>query len=201
MSAERSRLPRSFYLRDDVVTIARELLGKVLWTEFRGVRTAGIISETEAYAGVNDRASHAWSGRRTSRTEVMYARGGTAYVYLCYGIHHLFNVVTSVEGVPHAVLIRGIVPLEGLDRMTVRSGRRGTLITGGPGTLTRALGIRTAHTGTDLVRGPIGISDRGIAVGERDVLAGPRIGVDYAGSDALLPYRFRLAPDLVASLP
>jgi DNA-3-methyladenine glycosylase len=201
MRTDRRRLPRSFYLRDDVVTIARDLLGKVLWTEFDGVRTAGIISETEAYAGVSDRASHAWAERRTARNEAMYARGGTAYVYLCYGIHHLFNVVTNLEEVPHAVLIRGIVPLEGQAHMRRRRGCGTALTTAGPGTLTQALGIRTAHNSIDLLSGPIGIGDRGIKIRVRHILIGPRIGVDYAGKDARLPYRFRLTPDLVASLP
>ena len=195
------RLPPSFYLRDDVITVARELLGKLLWTEFMGKRTAGIISETEAYAGTIDRASHAWNGRRTARNEMMYARGGTAYVYLCYGIHHLFNVVTNVEGVPHAVLVRAILPVEGIDLMRRRRNSRGTLITGGPGTLSEALGIRTTHDGTDLLGGAIGIADRGIDVPSRRIITGARIGVESSGVDALLPYRFRLPPDLVASLP
>lgn len=194
-------LPVSFYLRDDVVSIARDLLGKVLVTEFQGMRTAGIISETEAYAGTIDRASHAWNGRRTARNEAMYADGGRAYVYLCYGIHHLFNVVTSNAGVPHAVLVRAIVPSEGHVHMERRRSAKGALTTGGPGTLTQALGIRTAHNGTDLRSGPIRIGDAGLHVPRSSIVCGPRIGVAYAGADALLPFRFRLPPDLVASLP
>lgn len=186
-------LSPSFYLRADVTAIARELLGKVLVTRFEGRRTSGIITETEAYAGVGDRASHAYGGRRTERTEVMYARGGTAYVYLCYGLHHLFNVVTHQEGVPHAVLIRAIEPLEGLGIMRDRRAGR-PLRTGGPALVSQALGIRTAHTGTDLLLGPIGIEDHGLAPAEGSVLVGPRVGVDYAGPDAALPYRFRIAP-------
>jgi len=104
-------LAESFYNRKDVVKIARELLGKLLVTEF-GARTSGIIVETEAYAGTTDKASHAYKGRRTGRTEVMYSQGGTAYVYLCYGIHHLFNVVTNIKDIPHAVLIRAIEPVD-----------------------------------------------------------------------------------------
>jgi DNA-3-methyladenine glycosylase len=186
------KLRRSFYLDDDVVAIARDLLGKVLVTRLDGRRTTGIITETEAYAGIHDRASHAWNGRRTARTEVMYAKGGTAYVYLCYGIHHLFNVVTNVEGVPHAVLVRAVHPLEGIDIMRER--RQGRLVTNGPGTVSSALGIRTTHTGTDLLGDTIWIEDHGIAVPRKHIIVGPRIGVDYAGSDALLPYRFRVAP-------
>lgn len=187
-------LPRSFYLRPDVVGVARELLGKVIITRFHGRLTTGIITETEAYAGEVDRASHAYGGRRTERTEVMFARGGTAYVYLCYGIHHLFNVVTNGSGIPHAVLVRAIHPLEGIDHMRARRGNAQRLITGGPGTLTQALGIRTHHSGADLLKGPIRLADAGIAVRDRDVRIGPRIGVAYAGPDAALPYRFRIDP-------
>lgn len=186
-------LPRAFYTRSDAVRIARELLGKVLVTAFEGARTSGIITETEAYAGVNDRASHAFGGRRTARTEVMYAQGGTAYVYLCYGIHHLFNVVTHGRGTPHAVLIRAMEPLEGVERMRAR--RSGHVLrTHGPGLVSAALGIRTSHSGCDLIAGPITIEDHGIAPKRSAIVISPRVGVDYAGPDALLPYRFRVAP-------
>ncbi|MFT3885865.1 MAG: DNA-3-methyladenine glycosylase [Flavobacteriales bacterium] len=187
-----NKLPRSFYLRDDVVAVARELLGKKLVSTIGGERTVGIITETEAYAGQLDKASHAYGGRRTARNEMLYARGGTSYVYLCYGIHHLFNVVTHAAGIPHAVLIRAIHPVEGSDLMHRRRG--GTrLTTGGPGTLTQALGIRTTHNGTDLLGDIIYIED-GPAPDPGIVISGPRIGVDYAGEDALLPYRFHFDP-------
>lgn len=190
------KLPRSFYLRDDVVTIARELLGKVLVSDIDGVRTAGVITETEAYAGTIDRASHAFGGRRTARTEVMYGRGGIAYVYLCYGIHHLFNVVTNASDTPHAVLVRAMHPVEGIDVMKERR-RQERLTTGGPGTVSQALGIRTMHTGTDLLGTILRIEDRGITVPAAAIITGPRIGVDYAGEDALLPYRFHFDPRLL----
>lgn len=187
-------LPRSFYLRDDVVQVARDLLGKVLLTRFNGKVTSAIITETEAYAGVHDRASHAHGGRRTERTEVMYARGGTAYVYLCYGIHHLFNVVCNARDIPHAVLVRAGVPVEGLEAMHERLVRPPGTLLKGPGVVAKALGIHVRHTGSDLLTGPIRIADRGIAIDPAKVLAGPRIGVDYAGEDALLPYRFLVRP-------
>jgi len=187
------KLDRSFYTRPNVVHIARELLGKVLVTEIGGERTAGTISETEAYAGSIDRASHAFGGRRTQRNEPMYGIGGTAYVYLCYGIHHLFNVVTNVAGFPHAVLIRAVHPIEGIDTIADRRSPA-PCTTGGPGTLSQALGIRTIHSGLDLCGDTIWIEDRGHLVPKRSVLIGPRIGVEYAGDDALLPYRFRIAP-------
>lgn len=186
-------LPPSFYRERNALQAARDLLGLALTTEFDGVLTTGIITETEAYMGVNDRASHAYGGRRTARNEVMYADGGLAYVYLCYGIHHLFNVVVEKRGVPHAVLIRAIHPVEGQDVMLQRRGLK-KLTTGGPGTLTQALGIRTSHNGEDLGSGRIRISDAGVKVLKKHIVTGPRIGVDYAGEDALLPYRYRVAP-------
>ncbi len=195
-----SSLPREFYLRNNVVDIAKELLGKLLITRFNSELTGGLITETEAYAGVNDRASHAFGGRRTLRNEPMYAMGGTTYVYLCYGIHHLFNVVTHTEDEPHAVLVRGIQPIIGMNIIAQRRApARPT--THGPGTLTTALGIRTQHSGIDLLSGPIGIEDVGIILKEQDIVVGPRIGVDYAGADAALPYRFRVAPSRLRPEP
>lgn len=187
------KLDPSFYLRWDALQAARELLGLALVTNFDGVRTAGLITETEAYMGVNDRASHAFGGRRTARNETMYAEGGVAYVYLCYGIHHLFNVVVLAKDIPHAVLIRSIHPIAGEETMRARRGLR-TLTTAGPGTLTQALGIRTMHNGEDLTGQRIRVEDVGVTVPRKHIVIGPRVGVDYAGEDALLPYRFRIAP-------
>jgi DNA-3-methyladenine glycosylase len=188
------RLPESFYLRSDVVKIATELIGKLLVTEFDGLRTSGIIVETEAYAGITDKASHAYGGRHTGRTEVMYMPGGTAYVYLCYGIHHLFNVVTNVEGIPHAILIRGIEPVEGIETMLARRGKDKLqpTLTAGPGALSEALGIKTSHTGISLSDNKIYIEESGIKITLSNIVASTRVGVAYAGEDALLPYRFHL---------
>ena len=107
-------------MRKDVVGIARELLGKVVCTRIDGELTTALITETEAYAGVTDKASHAYGDRRTKRTEPMYSTGGVAYVYLCYGIHHLFNVVTNKKDVPHAILVRSGKPLSGIKLMLER---------------------------------------------------------------------------------
>lgn len=186
------KLDRNFYECVDVVAVARDLLGKVLCSRIDGRLTRAVITETEAYAGAGDRASHAYGGRRTARTEPMYAPGGTAYVYLCYGIHHLFNVVTSVADDPQAVLVRAGSPLTGLDVML---GRRGMAcaearLLAGPGSLAKALGIHTRHSGTRLTGTTLWIEDRGIEVDDDIIAAGPRIGVDYAGVDAALPYRF-----------
>ena len=186
------KLPRRFYEGTDVVGIARDLIGKVLVTHIDGKLTSARIVETEAYAGVTDKASHAYGGRRTNRTEVMFGRGGVAYVYLCYGIHHLFNVVTHAAETPHAVLIRAGEPLEGADVMRKRTGKRpGDKSLGrGPGNISKALGITTALTGESLLGNLIYIADDGFAYAPEDIVASARIGVDYAGQDALLPYRF-----------
>ena len=187
-------LPQSFYLSDDVVAVARALLGKVLCTDIDGRHTSMVIIETEAYAGVTDRASHAYGDRRTRRTEPMYGPGGVAYVYLCYGIHHLFNVVTNVSGVPHAVLVRAGEPRSGLSTMLERRGKpqADRTLLAGPGSVARALGITTSLTGSSLLDGPIRIEDHGLDVEEDAVITGPRVGIDYAGEDARRPYRFRL---------
>jgi DNA-3-methyladenine glycosylase len=197
------KLESPFYLRDDVVAISRELLGKVLCTRMNAAVTKAVITETEAYAGVGDKASHAWGGRRTKRTEPMFGQGGTAYVYLCYGIHHLFNVVTAEAGTPHAILVRAGRTLQGAATMRKRRGRQATdqTLLSGPGSLAQALGITTGATGTSLLGSRIWIEDHGIVVDPECIEAGPRIGVGYAGEDALRPYRFVVPAALAKTLP
>jgi len=196
-------LSNDFYLNQDVVTVSRALLGKVLCSEIDGIYTAGIISETEAYEGETDRACHAFSGKKTARTQTMYLKGGHAYVYLCYGIHHLFNVVTGPEGLPHVVLIRGIQPLEGINEMLLRRNKQkqDAKLSAGPGTLSQALGIKTTHNQNNLQGDMIWIEDRGFRVSDDQIKIGPRIGVDYAGNDALLPYRFLVKGAIEKKLP
>ena len=186
------KLDKSFYQRKDVLKVAKELLGKVLLTTFDGIETSGRIVEVEAYAGAGDRASHAYGGRQTKRNAIMYAEGGFAYVYLCYGIHHLFNVVTNVKDTPHAVLVRSLEPLAGVDTMLLRTGKKipDHTLTGGPGNLSKALGIHVSHSGMLLNENDIVIADDGFRYKPSAIAASPRIGVDYAGDDALLPYRF-----------
>ncbi len=189
-------LPDEFYLQADVVKVARQLLGKVLVTHQNGIRTSGIITETEAYAGETDRASHAFGGRRTARTETMYMKGGVAYVYLCYGLHYLFNVVTNKAEIPHAVLIRGIEPLEGTEEMNRRLALKKMKPGGnGPAKVSAALGIDLNHDKADLTSTIIRIEDHGIKIPAKKIIAAPRIGVDYAGEDAKLPYRFYVQPE------
>jgi len=199
------RLEKSFYLRDDVVQISKDLLGKYLVTEWDQVRTAGKIVETEAYRGPEDKASHAYGNRFTSRTKVMYEEGGLAYVYLCYGIHHLFNVVTGPKGKPHAVLIRALEPVESLDLMLERRGikKLQPRLTAGPGSLSKAMGIQTAHSGFSLLEGdsPIWLEDRDEPIVPEQIQASPRVGVDYAEECALWNWRFRIKNSKWTSLP
>ncbi|MBK7389765.1 MAG: DNA-3-methyladenine glycosylase [Bacteroidetes bacterium] len=197
------KLPNDYYLKADVVAVARDLIGKVLFTRIDGQVCAGVISETEAYAGETDKASHAYGGRNTERTRVMYEKGGISYVYLCYGIHHLFNVVTNVAGVPHAVLIRGIYPLLNAEIMFNRRGVKGRdsgTAFNGPGKVSKALGIGIAHNRVKLSGKTIWIEDRNLQFNPGKLLVTPRIGVDYAKEDALLPYRFYLSVSDVNNL-
>ncbi len=186
------KLDMEFYQRGDVVKISRELLGKVLVTRLGGVTTSGIIVETEAYSW-RERGSHAFGAKLTPRTSVMFRPGGHAYVYLCYGIHHLFNVVTNKEGIAEAVLVRALEPLGGIDDMIRRRGQKIKLnqLTSGPGKLTKSLGIDRSLDGKLLSNGQIWIEDRrSVPAGEVEVSR--RIGIDYAGEDALLPWRFTI---------
>ncbi len=190
----RSVLPRSFYERADVTRIARELLGKVIVTGRGRTLTSGVIVETEAYAGRGDKACHAHAGKRTKRNDVMYGSGGCAYVYLCYGIHHLLNVVTNREGEADAVLIRAVEPLEGVELMMKRRGLT-TLhhrLTAGPGCLTPALAVTVRDNRACLFEPGtrLRIEDAGLKVSARHIESGPRIGVGYAGDDAARPWRF-----------
>ena len=185
------KLPLGFYLRDDVTRIAKELLGKVLVTNFNGEYTSGRIVETEAYAGGIDRASHAFRGK-TPRTAVMFEEGGTAYVYLCYGIHQMFNIVTNQKDRPHAILIRAVEPLEGIDIMMRRTGKKvlDETLTRGPGNVGKAFGFHTSQCGLSFQSDELYIADDGYKPDKKSIIASPRIGVAYAGEHALWDYRF-----------
>ncbi len=188
------KLPVSFYRQPDVVKIAKGLLGKYLFSNIGGKLCGGMIAETEAYAGIIDRASHAYRGRRTARTSTMYQPGGISYVYFTYGMHHLFNVVTATKDIPHAVLIRGIIPTEGIEiqqtRRKMPSG--GKQLTNGPAKVCQALGITLEQNGVSLLGNVLWIYDDGFILAENRIVATTRVGVDYAGNDAQLPYRFIL---------
>ena len=191
-----SKLNPSFYIRNDVVQIAKDLLGKLIITDInREGKTSGIIIETEAYAGITDRASHAYNNCRTKRTEVMYMEGGVAYVYLCYGIHSLFNIVTNKKNIPHAILIRAIKPVKGFDVMLQRVNKKKMQdkFGIGPGNVSKLLGIHFSLSGESLLGNKIWLEDIGIIVPPDDIIAGKRVGVEYAKEDAALPYRFRVS--------
>jgi DNA-3-methyladenine glycosylase len=190
-------LPHTFYQTTDTPTLARQLLGKILATRIHGTLTTGIITETEAYTGIHDKASHSYGNRRTKRTETMYLPGGHAYIYLCYGIHHLFNIVTGPRNHPSAILIRAIQPLHGLPTILKRRHAKKPTpnLTSGPGTLTQALAITTKHDRTNLTLGKtIWIEDHGIQIKQKHITTTPRIGIDYAQEHTHLPYRFLITP-------
>ena len=197
------KLPQSFYLATDVVALSKALLGKYLFTLINGIISGGYIVEAEAYNGAIDKASHAYGNRLTPRTEVMFREGGIAYVYLCYGIHEMLNIVTSSEGHAQAILIRAIHPTEGIEYMMERR-KMETLkpnITAGPGSVAKAFGIDRRLNGHSLQSDVLWIEDRGLNFSNEQIAAVPRIGVDYAGEDALLPYRFYVKGDPYVSKP
>jgi len=186
-------LPRSFYERENPVEVAIDLLGKIVRVDHGRSACAARIVEAEAYGGPKDRASHAWRGR-TLRNESMFGKPGTAYVYLCYGIHRMLNVVTAPEDVPAAVLIRGVEPIEGQEWMAKRRrlSPEDFRLSAGPGALTAALGIRMEWDRTDLVCGPIRIEDDGMRFSSTRIQKRPRVGVNYAGPAAKFRWRFSI---------
>ncbi len=197
------KLPPEFYLSDDVVSLSRLLLGKIIVSTIDDRLTTGMIVETEAYKAPHDRASHAFNLKRTPRNEAMYRMGGSCYVYLCYGIHALFNVVTNVANIPHAILIRAIEPLGGIDIMCERRRfkKAKPSLTAGPGCLTKALGINIKHNNLSLQDELISIQDHKIEIRSDQIIAGPRVGIAYAKEDALLPWRFRIRDNKWTSAP
>ncbi len=187
------KLSHAFYDRKDVVQVARELIGKIVVTYIDGKKTSGRIVETEAYVAFTDKASHSFNGRRTSKNEHMYAHPGTAYIYICYGMHQMLNVVTNKKDIPDAVLIRAVEPLEGIEVMLERTGKPvlDFTLTRGPGNVGKALGIKKMHSGKHLLGEEIFIlEEKNISLNPGDIGTSKRIGIDSAGDDALLPYRF-----------
>ena len=187
------KLNKEFYERSNVLLISRELLGKVLCTNYNGKLTSGIIVETEAYAGAIDKASHAYNDKKTNRTKIMYGSGGTAYIYLCYGIHHLFNVVTNSKNIPHAILIRAIEPINGIKTMLTRRKKKNKdyTLTSGPGSLTKALGITINDSGKSLMSNLIWIENQK-NINANNVISSPRVGIQYAKEDISNPWRYRI---------
>src|SRR6266478_9845151 len=186
-----SKLAREFYTRSNVLTVARNLLGKLLVVPASdGTRVSGMIVEAEAYRGPQDRAAHSYGGRRTRRTETMYQIGGTAYIFFIYGMYYQFNVVTNVEEKPHAILIRALEPTEGIEVMRLRRhGQPDRNLTNGPGKLCIAMGIDRSFDRADLVGNKVWIEERE-RVSRTRIASGPRVGIDYAEGWVDKPWRF-----------
>jgi DNA-3-methyladenine glycosylase len=197
-------LPREYYLSSDVLHLAQDLLGKLIVTEICGQRTVAKIVETEAYKAPEDRASHAFNNKRTKRTEPIFHNGGLAYIYLCYGIHNLFNVVTGTENEPHVVLIRAVEPLEGLVHMCERRAidQEDIKLTNGPGKWTVAMGINPTHNTCSLYKAedPIRILSAS-AIPQKDIIFSERVGIAYAGECAQRPWRYRIRDSKWTSKP
>ena len=185
------KLQKEFYTREDTLTIARELLGKYVYTHFDGILTGGIIVETEAYMGPHDAGSHAFNGRRTSRNETMYAEGGLTYMYICYGIHDMLNIVTGSAGSSHAILIRAIEPTDGIETMQFRRGNVPLKrLATGPGALAKALGLRKHHDAYDLNSTEIWIEDKELIIPEKKIKATGRVGLGCKDPYLTIPWRF-----------
>jgi len=203
------KLSREFYLRDDTLQIARGLLGKILVVpNVAGERISGMIVETEAYLGAIDKAAHSYGNRRTKRTETMYAVGGTVYIFFIYGMYFQFNVVVGKAGVPHAVLIRAVEPIENIEvmreRRSFRKDKSPTLkmpdknLTSGPGKLCIGLGIDKTFNNEDLLGEKIWL-EKARNVSADEIACGKRIGIDYAEEYAEKPWRFWLKDNLYVS--
>ena len=186
------KLDLDFYLRDDVVQISKELLGKFIFTKSNGIVTGGMIVETEAYLGMHDKASHAYKNKKTKRTITMYKNGGIAYIYLYYGIHHLFNIVTNTEKYPHSILIRAIEPTKGIDKIIKRRQTKSNKynLTNGPAKLSQALNININDNECCLVKSKIWLEDRRISISNSNIIETKRIGLEYVKEDSKKPWRF-----------
>jgi len=188
------KLNRDFYLNNDVKEFAKLLLGKEIFVRnSAGLLFSGFIIETEAYEGITDKASHAYNNKRTERTETMYKEGGIVYVYLCYGIHFMLNIVSNKSNIPHAVLIRSIIPNIGFDFEK----RNNIKYSNGPGKLTKLLGINYSFNGLSLQDDKIWIEDKGIYFDQSEITASKRIGVEYAQEDADLLYRYTVDNEII----
>jgi DNA-3-methyladenine glycosylase len=195
MTKPGKKLTRDDYADPVPTRAARFFLGKYLCVAAPDGFSSGLITETEAYGGPKDKASHAFGNRRTPRTEIMFAEGGAAYVYLCYGMHRLFNIVTGPRDTPQAVLVRAVQVVDGRELMPRRRPRVAEKDwASGPGKVCAALGIGLGHNQLSLLGEKIWIEDRGVVVPDPEVKRSPRIGVDYAGEWAAKPWRFVWTP-------
>jgi DNA-3-methyladenine glycosylase len=186
------KVPITFYERENVILIAKELIGKIVATKINGELTSGRIVETEAYVAITDKASHSFAGRRTAKNDHMYEVAGTTYVYICYGMHQMLNIVTNKKDIPDAILIRAIEPLQGIEFMLKRTGKEtlNNTLTKGPGNVGKALGISKQHSGILLNREITIYTDKHSLINDSDIGISKRIGVESSGADGFLPYRF-----------
>lgn len=185
------KLNKTFYTREDTLLIAKELLGKYVYTNFDGIITGGMIVETEAYIGPHDAGSHAFNNKRTTKNETMYAEGGVTYMYICYGIHDMLNVVTGPLNSSHAVLIRAIEPSEGIEMMQLRRGNKPLKkLASGPGSLAKALGLKKEHNAHNLSSEEIWIEDKGMIIPYENILSTGRVGLGCKEPYLTIPWRF-----------
>jgi len=194
------KLSREFYVREDTLQIARDLLGKLLVVPTEnGERVSGMIVETEAYLGAIDKAAHSYGMRRTKRTETMFAVGGTVYIFFIYGMYFQFNVVAGEVGTPHAILIRAVEPIENIEIMRARRGKTPDKnLTSGPGKLCLALDIDKRYNNADLLGDKVWLEDfKSFSAAE--IISGKRIGVDYAEEFAEKNWRFWVKDNLYVS--
>ena len=196
----RKKLPSEFYLREDTIALANDLLGKLIVVpDDKGGRISAMIVETEAYLGEIDRAAHSFGGRRTPRNEVMYASGGHVYVFFVYGMYYQFNIVAGSIDTPHAILVRAAEPMEGIEIMRERRGpMKDRNLTSGPGKLCLALAIDRSFNGESLRGKRIWVEDK-CSFSDDEIASGKRIGIDYAGEDAEKPWRFWVKDNLFVS--
>ena len=197
-------LNKAYYQNPDILFLAKDLLGKTLHTQFQGQHTFGKIVETEAYKAPEDRGSHAFQNKRTNRTEIMFSEGGLAYVYLCYGIHSMVNVVSGPKESAHAILIRAIEPMHNINLMKQRvvTNKKDILLASGPGNVCKAMGIMTKHNGLKLYdKSNIWIEDHHEQISEKDIIMSPRVGIAYANEWAHKPWRFYIKNHLAVSKP
>lgn len=199
----KNKLPVDFYQQSDVVSVARQLLGKHVYSLINGNLTGGIIIETEAYCGPDDRGSHAFNNKRTPRNEMMYRAGGVAYMYICYGIHDMLNIVTGTDGMSHAALIRAVEPTEGLEIMRIRRGifDQDRRLCQGPGALAKALGLTKLHNGEDLQGEALWLTDEGTNFDDDQVIASARVGMNFDGPFKTIPWRFYVRGNPYVSRP
>lgn len=194
------KVPRQFYTRDDTLQVARDLLGKILVVPTgTGERVSGAIVETEAYLGAIDKAAHSYGNRRTPRTEMMFAEGGTVYIFFIYGMYFQFNIVAGAVDSPHAILIRAVAPVEGIEIMRERRGQmKDANLTSGPGKLCIAFGIDKTFNGENLLGERVWLED-GEPFTDAQIASGKRIGIAYAQEFAEKPWRFWVKDNLFVS--